>query len=80
MRKTSVQNFSHLLCIRVATCTCQSFENKNKPVSVPLVVTMCTVGGHLLCFRFGKVLSKLQLESIFQLTIICKNNGYIGRT
>ena len=32
---------------------------------------MCTVGGHLLhvYFFFGKALSKLQVESIFQLTI-----------
>ena len=39
-------NFSHTLCVRVATCACQrssrsarvSVENKNKPVSLPIVV------------------------------------------
>ena len=52
MRKTSVQNFSHFSCVyvKLATCVCRSstsrgawvaFENKNKPVSVP----MCTGGG-----------------------------------
>ena len=48
-----------------------AFENKNKPLSVPIVVTMCPVGGHLLCFFLEKRFrfSKLQLESIFQLTI-----------
>ena len=52
MRKTSVQNFSH--CVRVATkyvCVSEfdeyevhgfAFENKNEPVSSPIVVTMCT--------------------------------------
>ena len=61
------QNFSHLFCVRVATCACQSltsrgawiaFENKNKPASVPIVVTM--------------------IETIF-LTIICKNNRQVGQ-
>ena len=44
--------------LRVATCACRSstgtsrsawvsVENKNKPVSLPIVVTMCTVGGRL---------------------------------
>ena len=52
MRKTSVQKFSH--CVRVAIIVrvrvgvrrvrgaWVALENKNKPVSPPIVVTMCT--------------------------------------
>ena len=50
-----------------------AFDNKNEPVSLPIVVSMCSVGEHILChamlFTFGKAHSKLQLESIFQVTI-----------
>ena len=72
--------FSHTFTCCVCTCACRSstsrgdglnaFENNNKPVSVPNIVTMCTVGGHLLCFLFGKALSKLQLQ--FQLYTIAR--------
>ena len=47
-----------------------SVENKNKPVSLPIVVTMCTVGGRLpTVFFCGKVHSKLRLV---QLTIAAR--------
>ena len=75
-------NFCHTLCVRVATCACRSstsrgawvaFENKNKPVLLPIVVTMCTVGGRLATIIFfGKAPSKVQLESIFQVTIAAR--------
>ena len=45
-----------------------AFENKNKPVSVP------NIGGHQLCFLFGKALSKLQLQ--FQLYTIARIIGH----
>ena len=58
----------HGLHLREHVCTrvMHAFENKNKPVSVRIIVTTCTI---FFFFFFGYALSKLQLESIIQLTI-----------
>ena len=66
--------FSHVVCAcSTSRSALFSVENKNKPVSLPIVVIMCTVGGRLpTIFLFGKVPSKLQLEYIFQLTIAAR--------
>ena len=79
MRKTSVQNFSRTLCVRVATCACRSstsrgawvaFDNKNKPVSLPVVVTICTVGGRLpAIFYLEKHLRSFNLSIFFKLLL-----------
>ena len=44
----------------------------NKPVSLPIVVTMCTVVGRLPTILFEKVPSKLQLESSYY----CRKNTH----
>ena len=66
--------------LRVATCACRSstsmsrsawvsVENKNKPVSLPIVVTMCTVGGRLYTYYFfwlEKCLRSFNLSLFFK--------------
>ena len=50
-----------------------AFDNKNKAVSLPIDVTMCSVEGHLLLvFPLGKAHFKLQLES----TYYCRKNTH----
>ena len=48
-----------------------AFENKNKPVSVPIVVTMCTVGGFLLFF-LEKRFRRFNLSLFFNLLAIAR--------